>query len=76
MNRHLPHQETLIHCEDGAGRSGVVVLSEVLLGGIEHNQVWLMLHYVTFSFCAAKKEATKRADSLDISLSKISIEKS
>lgn len=39
MNGHVEEQETLIHCEDGGGRSGVVILAEVLLGMIEHNEV-------------------------------------
>ncbi|XP_057303536.1 tyrosine-protein phosphatase non-receptor type 21-like [Hydractinia symbiolongicarpus] len=38
MNGHLEEQETLIHCEDGGGRSGVVILAEMLLGMIEHNE--------------------------------------
>ena len=39
INRKIAHPEVVVHCEDGASRSGVVILSEVLLASMEYNEV-------------------------------------
>ena len=39
INTAIEDQQTLVHCPDGAGRTGVVILAEVILGLIEQNEV-------------------------------------
>lgn len=39
INKGLAHPQILVHCEDGAARSGVVVLAEVLLASMEYNEL-------------------------------------
>ena len=45
------HQQLLVHCEDGAGRSGVVVMAEILLATMELNEVTILLDSTAIEFC-------------------------